>query len=65
MSRVEEDMSKEIAEYIQDEMAKAKLEAGEKAKQLIVSAMERYSDDVVWLQTVSTVDLPNDDMKKH
>ena len=63
MSRVEEDMSKEIAEYIQDEMAKAKLEAGEKAKQLIVSAMERYSDDVVGLQTVSTVDLPNDDMK--
>ena len=63
MSRVEEDMSKEIAEYIQDEIAKAKLEAGEKAKQLIVSAMERYSDDVVGLQTVSTVDLPNDDMK--
>ena len=63
MSRVEEDMSKEIAEYIQDEMAKAKLEAGEKAKQLIISAMERYSDDVVGLQTVSTVDLPNDDMK--
>ena len=63
MSRVEEDMSKEIAEYIQDEMAKAKLEAGEKAKQLIVSAMERYSDDVVGLQTVSTIDLPNDDMK--
>ena len=63
MSRVEEDMSKEIAEYIQDEMSKAKLEAGEKAKQLIVNAMERYSDDVVGLQTVSTVDLPNDDMK--
>ena len=63
MSRVEEDMSKEIAEYIQDEMAKAKLEASEKAKQLIINAMERYSDDVVGLQTVSTVDLPNDDMK--
>ena len=63
MSRVEDEMSKEITEYIQDEMAKAKLEASDKAKQLIVGAMERYSDDVVGLQTVSTVDLPNDDMK--
>ena len=63
MTRVEEEMSKEIASYMNDEMAKAKLEAGEKAKQLIVNAMERYSDDVVNLQTVSTIDLPNDDMK--
>ena len=63
MSRVETEMSKEIAEYIQEEMSKAKLEANEKAKQLIVNAMERYSDDVVGLQTVSTIDLPNDDMK--
>ena len=63
MSRVETEMSKEIAQYIQEEMSKAKLEANEKAKQLIVNAMERYSDDVVGLQTVSTIDLPNDDMK--
>lgn len=63
MTRVEEDMSKEIAMYIQEEMSKAKLEANEKAKQLIVNAMERYSDDVVGLQTVTTIDLPNDDMK--
>ena len=63
MERVEEDMGKEIAEYIQEEMSKAKLEANEKAKQLIVNSMERYADDVVGLQTVSTVDLPNDDMK--
>lgn len=63
MARVEDDMSKEIADYIKDEMDKAKLEANEKAKQLIVNSMERYSDDVVSLQTVSTVDLPNDEMK--
>lgn len=63
MSRVEEEISKEVAEYIQEEMSKAKVEANEKAKQLIVSSMERYADDVVGLQTVSTIDLPNDDMK--
>lgn len=63
MNRVESEMSKEIAEYIQEEMTKAKVEANEKAKQLIVNSMERYSDDVVGLQTVSTVTLPSDDMK--
>ena len=63
MSRVEEETSLEVAEYIKDEMAKAKLEAGEQAKQLIVNSMERYADDVVGLQTVSTIELPNDEMK--
>lgn len=63
MSRVETEISKEVAEYIREEMSKAKLEANEKAKQLIVNSMERYADDVVGLQTVSTIDLPNDDMK--
>jgi len=63
MSRVETEISKEVAEYIREEMSKAKLEANEKAKQLIISSMERYADDVVGLQTVSTIDLPNDEMK--
>lgn len=63
MSKVESDMTLEIAEYIRDEEAKAKLIANDKAKQLIVSSMERYADDVVSVQTVSTIDLPNDEMK--
>ncbi len=63
MKRVEDDMEKEISNYIKEEETKAKLEAHEIAKQLIVGSMERYADDVVGLQTVSTIDLPNDDMK--
>ena len=63
MERVENDMELEITNYIKEEEAKAKLEAHEIAKQLIVSSMERYADDVVGNQTVSTIDLPNDDMK--
>ena len=63
MNRVESVMEKEIAEYIRDEEAKAKLEANEKAKNLIVNSMERYADDVVGVQTVSTIELPNDEMK--
>ncbi len=63
MSRIESEMSLEIAEYIRDEEARAKIIANDKAKQLIVESMERYSDDVVSVQTVSTIDLPNDEMK--
>lgn len=63
MERVENDMQLEITNYIKEEETKAKLEAHERAKQLIVNSMERYADDVVSLQTVSTIDLPNDDMK--
>ena len=63
MAKIESDMALEIAEYIRDEEAKAKIEANDKAKQLIVSSMERYADDVVGVQTVSTIDLPNDEMK--
>ena len=63
LQRVETDMSHEIAEYIKDEEAKAKLTANDKAKDLIVSSMQRYANDVTSEQTVSTISLPNDEMK--
>lgn len=63
MKRVEEDMSKEIVDYIKEQERAAKLEAHEKAKQIIVSSMERYAEDVASEQTVSTIDLPSDEMK--
>lgn len=63
MKRVEEKMDVEIADYIKDREKTAKLEANEKAKQIITSAMERYSSDVVEEQTVSTISLPSDEMK--
>ncbi|MDE5540078.1 MAG: ribonuclease Y, partial [Bacilli bacterium] len=63
MKRVENDMAKEIVDYIKEQERTAKIEAHEKAKQIIVSSMERYSEDVANEQTVSTIDLPNDEMK--
>ncbi len=63
MKRVEEDMSKEIAYYLKDRENEAKLEADKKAKDLIVGSMQRYANDVTSEQTVSTVELPNDEMK--
>ncbi len=63
METVEKSMSLEIIDYIKTEENNAKVTAKEKAKQLIVSSMEKYSDDVVNELTVSTIDLPTDDMK--
>lgn len=63
MKKVEEEMSLEIADYIKEEEQKAKLNAHEVAKGIIVSAMQRYSADVANEQTVSTIVLPSDDMK--
>ncbi len=63
MKRVEETMSLEIAEYIKERETEAKLTANETARNLIVSSMQRYSNDVANEQTVSTISLPNDEMK--
>ena len=63
MKRVEENMSLEIADYIKEQEAEAKLKANEIAKNLIVSSMQRYSNDVASEQTVSTISLPSDEMK--
>ena len=63
MERVEATMSKEIAEYIKDREAEAKLEVDKKAKYLLVSSMEKYANDVTSIQTVTTIALPNDEMK--
>ena len=63
MERVESNMALEIASYIKDREAEAKLEVDKKSKNLLVNAMEKYANDVTTIQTVSTIDLPNDEMK--
>ncbi len=63
MKRVESNMEVEIAEFIKEREAEAKLEVDEKAKNLLVNSMEKYSNDVTNIQTVSTISLPNDEMK--
>ena len=63
MSKVEETMTKEIAAYIKDKEAEAKLDVDKKAKDMLVSSMQKYSADVANEITVSVITLPNDDMK--
>ena len=63
MNKVRENMSKEISEYIREAENEAKLEADKKARELIVTSMHRYAADIASDQTVTVVDLPNDEMK--
>ena len=63
MEKVEEAMNKEIALYIKERENEAKLEADKKARNLLVTSMQRYAADVANEQTVTVVNLPNDDMK--
>ena len=63
MDIVEETMTKEIAAFIKDKEAEAKLDVDKKAKEMLVSSMQKYSADVTNEVTVSVINLPNDDMK--
>ena len=63
MKRVEEDITKEITVFIKEKENEAKLEADRKAKEYLVSSMQRYANDVTNEQTVSTIELPSDEMK--
>ena len=63
MSKVKENMSKEISEFIKESENEAKLQADKKARELIVTSMQKYAADIASDQTVTVVDLPNDEMK--
>ena len=63
MSKVKENMSKEISEYIREAENEAKLEADKKAREYIVTSMQKYAADIASDQTVTVVDLPTDEMK--
>ncbi len=63
MKKVEDMMSLEIAAYIKDQEAEAKLEVDKKAKSMLLTTMQKYAADVAGEQTVTVVTLPNDEMK--
>ena len=46
MKKVEEEMNMEISMYLKDREDQAKLEADKKAREILVSSMQRYSNDV-------------------
>ena len=63
MKQVKENMSKEISEYIREQENEAKLAADKTAREIIVTSMQKYAADIASDQTVTVVELPNEEMK--
>lgn len=63
MKRVEESMNLEIASYIKEKEAEAKLVVDKNSKNMLIECMQKYSSEVVEEQTITVVNLPNDEMK--
>ena len=61
--RVESKMSKEIAVYMKNKEEEAKEKATQEAQELLGLVISKYAQDVTTERTVSTVALPNDEMK--
>ena len=63
LKTVEEDVKHDTAKMVKEMEARAKEEANKKAKEYIVTAIQKCAADHVAETTISVVQLPNDEMK--
>ncbi|MFR8032730.1 MAG: ribonuclease Y [Lachnospiraceae bacterium] len=63
LKSVEDDVKHDTAKMIKEMEAKAKEEASKKAKEYVVTAIQKCAADHVAETTISVVQLPNDEMK--
>ena len=63
MEVVESKMADEVAAFIRDKEEEAKEMAAENAREIIATAIQRYSQDETLERTVSVVSLPSEEMK--
>jgi len=63
LKSIEDEVKLDAAKFIKEEDARAKEEADRKAKEYVVSAIQRCAADHVAETTISVVPLPNDEMK--
>ncbi len=63
LKTVEEDVKIDKAKLIKELDTQAKEEAGKKAKEYVVTAIQKFAADHVSEATISVVQLPNDEMK--
>ena len=63
LKTVEEDVKLDTAKLIKEREHQAKEEAGKKAKEYVVNAIQKCAADHVAETTISVVQLPNDEMK--
>lgn len=63
LKTIEDDVKLDTAKLIKEMDVKAKEEAGKKAKEYVVTAIQKCAADHVAETTISVVQLPNDEMK--
>ncbi len=63
LGRVEKEMQKETAQLIQHRLEEAQETAENSAREIIITAIQRYAADHTCEATVSAIDIPSDDMK--
>ena len=63
LKTVEDEVKLDTAKLIKEMEARAKEEAGKKAKEYVVDAIQKCAADHVSETTISVVQLPNDEMK--
>lgn len=63
LKTVENDVKHDTAKMVKELEARAKEEAGKKAKEYVVTAIQKCAADHVAESTISVVQLPNDEMK--
>ncbi|MBQ1801513.1 MAG: ribonuclease Y [Lachnobacterium sp.] len=63
LKTIEEDVKLDTAKIIKEMESQAKEEAGKKAKEYVITAIQKCAADHVAETTISVVQLPNDEMK--
>ncbi|HUS90370.1 MAG TPA: ribonuclease Y [Phycisphaerae bacterium] len=63
LGQVEREMERETAELISRRLEEAKEAADGQSREIVVTAIQRYAAEHTCESTVSTVDIPSDDMK--
>jgi ribonucrease Y len=63
LERVDRDLTDEIARRLQRHEERVRSESEEKAREILATAIQRYAAPHTAAATVSTVDIPSDDMK--
>jgi len=63
LKTTEQELEYEVSKYIKDAEEKAKLEASKKAKNILVSAIQRYAAEQTNDYSITVINLPSDEMK--
>jgi ribonucrease Y len=63
LGRIESEMEQETAQLVEKRLEEAKDTAETQAREIIITSIQRYAAEHTCDSTVSTVDIPSDDMK--